>query len=185
MAAIAWPTTLLTLSSVIDNPYSCVLARSAHCGRYLAETLLNREHGKRPVSIRLVEILISRILPENFLQATILLVHFPLTFRLSPGHLDRLLTRRPSDLLLPARTGAEGELGGHHSGCDHARCSGEWKSHSLEQVLEGRQRPHRERLLPRRLAAQVPVPNDERLDQDRRTGRDRLEGPPNGECGSK
>lgn len=50
MAAIAWPATLLTLSSMIDNPWSCSVRRSADCGRYLAETLLNREHGKRPVS---------------------------------------------------------------------------------------------------------------------------------------
>lgn len=51
MAAIAWPATLLTLSSMIDNPWSCSVRRSADCGRYLAETLLNREHGKRPVSL--------------------------------------------------------------------------------------------------------------------------------------
>lgn len=50
-AAVAWPTTLLTFSSVIDNPWSCSVRRSADCGRQLAEVLLNREHGKRPVSL--------------------------------------------------------------------------------------------------------------------------------------
>ena len=51
MAAISWPTTLLTFSAVIDNPWGTNVRRSAECGRHLAEVLLKCEHGKRPVSL--------------------------------------------------------------------------------------------------------------------------------------
>jgi len=51
MAAIAWPATLVTFSSVIDNPWSVTIRRTAEIGRHLAEVLINREHGQRPVTL--------------------------------------------------------------------------------------------------------------------------------------
>ncbi|KPM02347.1 DUF726 domain-containing protein, partial [Sarcoptes scabiei] len=51
MAAIAWPTTLLTISSVIDNPWGVCISRSAEVGKFLADILLSREQGQRPVSL--------------------------------------------------------------------------------------------------------------------------------------
>ncbi|OTF76173.1 DUF726 domain-containing protein, partial [Euroglyphus maynei] len=51
MAAIAWPTTLLTISSVIDNPWGVCISRSAEVGKFLAEVLLSRQQGQRPVSL--------------------------------------------------------------------------------------------------------------------------------------
>ncbi|KAH9420136.1 transmembrane and coiled-coil domain-containing protein 4-like [Dermatophagoides pteronyssinus] len=51
MAAIAWPTTLLTISSVIDNPWGVCISRSAEVGKFLADVLLSRQQGQRPVSL--------------------------------------------------------------------------------------------------------------------------------------
>ncbi|KAH7637741.1 duf726 domain-containing protein [Dermatophagoides farinae] len=51
MAAIAWPATLLTISSVIDNPWGVCISRSAEVGKFLAEVLLSRQQGQRPVSL--------------------------------------------------------------------------------------------------------------------------------------
>ncbi|KAF4517179.1 hypothetical protein B566_EDAN005611 [Ephemera danica] len=51
LAAIAWPTTLISLSNIIDNPWGTCLRRSAQVGRHLAEVLLSRHHGGRPVTL--------------------------------------------------------------------------------------------------------------------------------------
>ncbi|XP_050533763.1 transmembrane and coiled-coil domain-containing protein 4-like [Daktulosphaira vitifoliae] len=51
MAAIAWPAGILGLSSVIDNPWGVCCRRSAQVGKQLAETLLTRSHGNRPVTL--------------------------------------------------------------------------------------------------------------------------------------
>lgn len=51
VAAIAWPTTLLTVSSVIDNPWGVCIRRSAEVGKYLADILISRQQGQRPVSL--------------------------------------------------------------------------------------------------------------------------------------
>lgn len=49
--AIAWPAGILGLASVIDNPWGVCCRRSAQVGKVLAEVLLNREHGRRPVTL--------------------------------------------------------------------------------------------------------------------------------------
>ncbi|XP_011301607.1 transmembrane and coiled-coil domain-containing protein 4-like isoform X2 [Fopius arisanus] len=51
MSAIAWPTALLSISSVIDNPWSVCCRRSSEVGKHLAHVLLSRQHGKRPVTL--------------------------------------------------------------------------------------------------------------------------------------
>ncbi|XP_078496000.1 transmembrane and coiled-coil domain-containing protein 4 [Ciona intestinalis] len=51
IAAIAWPATLVSAAGVIDNPWSVCLQRSVQAGRQLAEVLLAREHGQRPVTL--------------------------------------------------------------------------------------------------------------------------------------
>ncbi|XP_063713190.1 transmembrane and coiled-coil domain-containing protein 4-like isoform X2 [Symsagittifera roscoffensis] len=51
MAAIAWPAALLSASSVIDNPWSVANSRSVQAGKQLAEVLLTRQHGCRPVTL--------------------------------------------------------------------------------------------------------------------------------------
>ncbi|XP_074107285.1 transmembrane and coiled-coil domain-containing protein 4 isoform X2 [Cotesia typhae] len=51
MSAIAWPAALLSIASVIDNPWSVCCRRSSEVGKHLAHVLLSREHGKRPVTL--------------------------------------------------------------------------------------------------------------------------------------
>lgn len=51
MGAVAWPAWLMGLSSVIDNPWGVCLRRSAQVGKQLAEILLARNHGNRPVTL--------------------------------------------------------------------------------------------------------------------------------------
>lgn len=51
MSAIAWPVGLLGLASVIDNPWGVCLRRSAQVGKQLAEVLLARNQGHRPVTL--------------------------------------------------------------------------------------------------------------------------------------
>ncbi|XP_067658581.1 transmembrane and coiled-coil domain-containing protein 4-like [Haliotis asinina] len=51
LAAIAWPTALLSAASVIDNPWSVAVQRANSTGKQLAEVLLAREQGKRPVTL--------------------------------------------------------------------------------------------------------------------------------------
>ena len=51
IAAVAWPAGLLGLASVIDNPWGVCCRRSAQVGKQLAEVLLSRVQGQRPVTL--------------------------------------------------------------------------------------------------------------------------------------
>ncbi|KAJ8321020.1 hypothetical protein KUTeg_002607, partial [Tegillarca granosa] len=51
MAAIAWPSVLMSAAGVIDNPWSVCIQRSTATGKALAEVLLAREQGNRPVTL--------------------------------------------------------------------------------------------------------------------------------------
>uniref|UniRef100_A0A8C3K4K0 Transmembrane and coiled-coil domains 4 n=1 Tax=Calidris pygmaea TaxID=425635 RepID=A0A8C3K4K0_9CHAR len=51
VTALTWPTSLLTVAGVIDNPWGVCLHRSAEVGKHLAHILLSRQQGKRPVSL--------------------------------------------------------------------------------------------------------------------------------------
>ncbi|XP_046621386.1 transmembrane and coiled-coil domain-containing protein 4-like isoform X1 [Neodiprion virginianus] len=51
ISAVAWPATLLSIASVIDNPWSVCCRRSSEAGKQLAYVLLTRQHGKRPVTL--------------------------------------------------------------------------------------------------------------------------------------
>ncbi|XP_015925330.1 transmembrane and coiled-coil domain-containing protein 4 isoform X2 [Parasteatoda tepidariorum] len=51
IAAITWPAALVTVSGVIDNPWGVCLRRSAQVGRHLADVLLERQQGKRPITL--------------------------------------------------------------------------------------------------------------------------------------
>ncbi|KAM4563394.1 transmembrane and coiled-coil domain-containing protein 4 [Odontesthes bonariensis] len=51
VTALTWPASLLAAASVIDNPWSVCLNRSAEVGKHLAQVLRSRQQGKRPVSL--------------------------------------------------------------------------------------------------------------------------------------
>ncbi|KAK3854970.1 hypothetical protein Pcinc_038594 [Petrolisthes cinctipes] len=51
ISAITWPASLLTLASIIDNPWGVCCRRSAQVGKQLASVLLTGEHGHRPVTL--------------------------------------------------------------------------------------------------------------------------------------
>ncbi|XP_069466481.1 transmembrane and coiled-coil domain-containing protein 4 isoform X2 [Ambystoma mexicanum] len=51
VTALTWPASLLAVASVIDNPWSVCLSRSAEVGKHLAHILLSRQQGKRPVTL--------------------------------------------------------------------------------------------------------------------------------------
>ncbi|CAG0898619.1 unnamed protein product [Cyprideis torosa] len=51
VSAIMWPASALTIASVIDNPWGVCCRRSAEVGKQLAQVLLSREHGHRPVTL--------------------------------------------------------------------------------------------------------------------------------------
>ncbi|KAM9430833.1 transmembrane and coiled-coil domain-containing protein 4 isoform 2-T2 [Salvelinus alpinus] len=51
VTALTWPASLLAVASVIDNPWSVCLSRSAEVGKHLAQVLRSRQQGKRPVSL--------------------------------------------------------------------------------------------------------------------------------------
>ncbi|XP_067947899.1 transmembrane and coiled-coil domain-containing protein 4-like [Watersipora subatra] len=51
LAAIAWPSAMLSLASVIDNPWHVCTKRAENTGKQLAEVLANREQGHRPVTL--------------------------------------------------------------------------------------------------------------------------------------
>lgn len=51
IAAVAWPAALISASGVIDNPWHVCTQRSVAVGKQLAEVLLAREQGNRPVSL--------------------------------------------------------------------------------------------------------------------------------------
>ncbi|CAG9540801.1 unnamed protein product [Cercopithifilaria johnstoni] len=51
VAAVAWPAALLSASCVIDNPWNVCVRRAAEVGEQLAEVLLSRAHGNRPITL--------------------------------------------------------------------------------------------------------------------------------------
>lgn len=51
MTAIAWPLVLVSSASVIDNPWNVCITRAAEVGEQLADVLLTRAHGKRPITL--------------------------------------------------------------------------------------------------------------------------------------
>ncbi|CAD5209695.1 unnamed protein product [Bursaphelenchus okinawaensis] len=51
MTAIAWPLVLVSSASVIDNPWNVCVSRAAEVGEQLADVLLTRAHGKRPITL--------------------------------------------------------------------------------------------------------------------------------------
>ncbi|KAI6219281.1 hypothetical protein M3Y95_01122700 [Aphelenchoides besseyi] len=51
MTAIAWPLVLISTASVIDNPWNVCVSRATEVGEQLAEVLLTRAHGRRPITL--------------------------------------------------------------------------------------------------------------------------------------
>ncbi|CAB3404692.1 unnamed protein product [Caenorhabditis bovis] len=51
VSAVAWPVALMSVSSVLDNPWNVCISRATEVGEQLAEVLLSRSHGKRPISL--------------------------------------------------------------------------------------------------------------------------------------
>ncbi|EFX72133.1 hypothetical protein DAPPUDRAFT_326548 [Daphnia pulex] len=51
VTAVALPRTILSLTSVIDNPWNVCCNRSAQVGQMLAETLMGGTFGRRPVTL--------------------------------------------------------------------------------------------------------------------------------------
>ena len=50
-SSLAWPVTLMSLTSIIDNPWSVIMKRSKAVGIHLAAVLARKLHGERPVSL--------------------------------------------------------------------------------------------------------------------------------------
>ncbi|XP_067127647.1 transmembrane and coiled-coil domain-containing protein 4-like isoform X1 [Centruroides vittatus] len=51
ITAITWPSTIITIAGIIDNPWGVCINRSAEVGRHLADVLLGRQQGNRPVTL--------------------------------------------------------------------------------------------------------------------------------------
>ncbi|CAI2336669.1 unnamed protein product [Caenorhabditis sp. 36 PRJEB53466] len=51
VSAVAWPVALMSVSSVLDNPWNVCVSRATEVGEHLAEVLLSRSHGKRPITL--------------------------------------------------------------------------------------------------------------------------------------
>ncbi|KAL4221545.1 Transmembrane and coiled-coil domain-containing protein 4 [Mactra antiquata] len=51
ITAIAWPAALIGASAMIDNPWHVCTRRASEAGKQLAEVLLAREQGNRPVTL--------------------------------------------------------------------------------------------------------------------------------------
>lgn len=51
MTAALWPLGLLKISRIIDNPFSVAKARSDKAGELLADALINKAQGERPVTL--------------------------------------------------------------------------------------------------------------------------------------
>lgn len=51
LTAALWPISLLKISRVVDNPFSVAKARSEKAGEILADALVNRAQGERPVTL--------------------------------------------------------------------------------------------------------------------------------------
>ncbi|PGH12825.1 hypothetical protein AJ79_04049 [Helicocarpus griseus UAMH5409] len=50
-AAMMWPVALLKLSHIVDNPFSIAKIRADKAGQVLADALINRAQGERPVTL--------------------------------------------------------------------------------------------------------------------------------------
>ena len=50
-SSLAWPVTLLSMTSVIDNPWSVCMKRSKAVGIHLSSVLIKKIHGDRPVTL--------------------------------------------------------------------------------------------------------------------------------------
>ncbi|XP_061189624.1 transmembrane and coiled-coil domain-containing protein 4-like [Saccostrea echinata] len=51
LTAIAWPSALLSAANVLDNPWNVCIQRATSTGKELAEALLARQQGNRPVTL--------------------------------------------------------------------------------------------------------------------------------------
>lgn len=51
LSAGLWPLGLLKVSRIIDNPFSIAKARSEKAGEVLADALINKAQGERPVTL--------------------------------------------------------------------------------------------------------------------------------------
>lgn len=51
LASAMWPIALLQVARVIDNPFSVAKARSEKAGEVLADAIINRAQGERPVTL--------------------------------------------------------------------------------------------------------------------------------------
>lgn len=51
LAGAMWPMALMKVSRVLDNPYSVAKARSEKAGAVLADALINKAQGERPVTL--------------------------------------------------------------------------------------------------------------------------------------
>ena len=49
--AVTWPLTLLKVSRIVDNPFSIAKARAEKAGEVLADALINKAQGERPVTL--------------------------------------------------------------------------------------------------------------------------------------
>lgn len=54
MAAAAWPVTVLSAATMVDNPFGVVLNKAHKAAPALADALSTRAHGRRPVTIAAV-----------------------------------------------------------------------------------------------------------------------------------
>ncbi|KAL9104777.1 MAG: hypothetical protein Q9163_000327 [Psora crenata] len=51
MGAAAWPLGVLQIGRVVDNPFSIALSRAEKAGEVLADALINKAQGERPVTL--------------------------------------------------------------------------------------------------------------------------------------
>jgi hypothetical protein len=51
VSAIAWPLILMGSASILDNPWNILTQRAVEAGEHLAEALLTRAHGSRPITL--------------------------------------------------------------------------------------------------------------------------------------
>ncbi|KKZ65018.1 hypothetical protein EMCG_09073 [[Emmonsia] crescens] len=51
LGAVMWPVALLKLSHIVDNPFSIAKIRADKAGQVLADALINRAQGERPVTL--------------------------------------------------------------------------------------------------------------------------------------
>ncbi|KAK2752183.1 hypothetical protein FQN55_008073 [Onygenales sp. PD_40] len=51
IGAVMWPVALLKLSHIVDNPFSIAKIRADKAGQILADALINRAQGERPVTL--------------------------------------------------------------------------------------------------------------------------------------